>query len=131
MLLAVALGAAAKPASGAPQKPLSVCTVSTDAPRFVGKRVRVEGYIFDLGSHGFVLASKRSCKEQGQLKLQIRWVSETKVWQSAFANSDGPKRAILIGVIRWKSARYQGVIPGLDVERVAWIAARDADESDF
>jgi hypothetical protein len=39
----------------------SVCWVSANAGKLIGKRVRVSGYVVDLSSHGFVLTGKRGC----------------------------------------------------------------------
>lgn len=70
-------------------------------------------------------------QRSGTTRFAVKRVSESTRWQSAFAASDGPKRAILIGVIRRETARYDGVIPGLDVERIESISAREADWWDF
>jgi hypothetical protein len=113
-------------------QPMSVCVASANAPKLAGKRIRVEGYIFDLSSHGFVLASKRSCQSRGQLGLLTNRVHDTQVWRGAFAKSMGPKRAVLIGVVQWRKARDGGgQVPVLAVERVESIAAREADLNDF
>lgn len=120
------------PSAAAQGRTLPVCHVSADAAKFIGKRVRVEGYIFDLSSHGFVLASKRNCKGRGQLGLWVQRVADTPVWRKAFTDSGGPKRAVLVGVVRWNKLRYgAGRNPALTVERVVSISSREADPEDF
>jgi len=132
LLTGFALLLFATPGQSAAPPPLSVCAASESATKFIGKRVRVEGYIFDLSSHGFVLASDRTCKSRGQLKLVIKnGVYESEVWRKAFAKSLGPKRAILVGIVHWRDARAGGRAPALLVERVEYIANREADLKSF
>ena len=118
--------AAGKPA------PSSVCQVARDAAKLIGKRVRVEGYVWDLSSHGFVLTGKRRDCKVGQLGLGTEHVKSRPTWRKAFANSQGPKRAILVGTVRWQKAGFSGGRnPALTVERVEYIGRREADLKDF
>jgi hypothetical protein len=109
-----------------------VCQASRDARKLIGKRVRVEGYILNLSSHGFVLTSKRRDCELGQLFLKTRRVDSSPDWRHAFARSLGPKRAILVGTVQWEKARFtRGRNPTLAVERIVYLSQRDADPKDF
>jgi hypothetical protein len=110
---------------------IPVCTVSSDAPAFIGKRVTLDGYINDLGSHGFVLAAKKGCRGRSLVKLSIDTVIDKPVWRRAFANSIGPKHAVLTGVVYWVRNRAGALVPALRIERVEQIAAHDADVRDF
>lgn len=112
--------------------PTTVCQVARDAAKLIGRRVRVEGYIFDLSSHGFVLIDKRQACKAGQLGLWTQHVNGSPAWHKAFANSLGPKRAILVGTVRWQKARVSGGRnPALAIERVEYLGQRDADLKEF
>ena len=112
--------------------PSPVCEVARDAAELIGKRVRVEGYIWDLSSHGFVLTGKRRDCKVGQLSLWTENVDSSPTWRRAFANSLGPKRAVLVGTVRWQRARFSGGRnPSLTVERVEYVSQREADLKDF
>jgi hypothetical protein len=109
----------------------SVCDVSRDAGKLIGRRLRVEGYVLNLGSHGLVLTGARRDCELGQLVLRIDHVANNKAWQKAFANSLGPKRAILVGTVGWERARFGGRNPALTVEQVIYLSPHDTELSNF
>jgi hypothetical protein len=112
--------------------PAAVCQVARDAAKMIGQRVRVEGYVWDLGSHGFVLTGKRRDCKAGQLGLWTDHVDSNPAWRKAFAQSLGPKRAILIGTVRRQQARFsKGRNPGLTVERLEYLSQREANLKDF
>jgi hypothetical protein len=119
-------------AAGQPA-PTSVCQVIRNAAKLTDKRLRVEGYVSDLGSHGFVLIGKRrDCREEGILVLRIGRVRSNEAWRKAFAGSAGLKRAILVGKVGWVPSQYfGGRNPALTVERVIYLSQQQADESDF
>lgn len=126
LLSLIALALLPVPTSVAIDSKVDVCRVSAIPANWIGKKVRVEGYIVDLSSHGFVLVSARGCTGHGQLVLLTSLVDGTMAWQSAFAESAGPKRAVLIGRVRWTQARAGGRIPALKVFHVESIARREA-----
>jgi hypothetical protein len=112
--------------------PSPVCQVARDAAKLIGKRVRVEGYVWNLSSHGFVLTGKRRDCKSGQLGLWTKDVADNVTWRSAFATSLGPKKAILVGTVRWQQARFSGGRnPALTVERVEYLSPREADLQRF
>jgi Domain of unknown function (DUF4431) len=125
---AVALALLGSTASIASQlRTIPVCSAIWGADQLIGQRVRVEGYILSLGSHGFVLASKRrDCKRGGQLGLQVGdSVINDPSWRRAFRNSLGPKRATVIGTVKWREAGLVSARnPALTVERVQLIGER-------
>jgi hypothetical protein len=129
VLAGLFLGVGPSLAAPAGTTTLSVCRVSAEARDWVGKRIVVQGYIVDLGSHGFALVSGRECKTNGQLALFTGNVGGSAIWQKAFTGSIGPKHAVLIGVVRWERARVSGHVPALEVEQVASIANHEADLS--
>ena len=100
----------------------TVCDVHANARRLTGKRVRVEGYIFDLMSHGIVLAPGRhQCS--GLLGLEISEVEGKSAWKRF---DGGPMRATLVGTVMWEPARLGGFNPALKVERVESLARKDS-----
>lgn len=109
----------------------SVCHVIRDARELIGERVQVDGYVQDLGSHGFVLTGmRRNCA--GILVLQIQALASNRSWWKAFGDSVGPKRATLVGTVRWVKPRYDnGRIPALKVERVLYLSSEEANPKDF
>ena len=110
----------------------SACQVAHDAARLIGKRVRVEGYIWNLSSHGFVLAGRRRDCRVGQLRLWTDSVDGSAIWQKVFRQGLGPNRAILVGTVRWHQARFgDGHNPGLRVERIEYLSQREANVEDF
>ena len=110
--------AAGQPAS------TSVCQVIRDAGKLIGKRLRVEGYIWDLDTHGFVLTGKRRHCERGLLVLLTGRVENTQTWLKAFASSPGgPKRAILVGTVGWAKARFGGRNPALTIQQVVYLSS--------
>lgn len=112
--------------------PAPVCQVARDAAKLIGKQMRVEGYVWDLGSHGFVLTGKRQDCKVGQLSLWTEQVNSSPTWRKAFANSQGPKRAILVGTVRWQKAGFSGGRnPALTVERIEYVSRSEADLKDF
>lgn len=132
VLGAIIVGALCQSMPVAAGQPAHVCQVSHAAAKLIGKRLRVEGYIWDLGSHGFVLSGKRDDCKAGQLGLWTNQVNGSPAWRNAFANSLGPKRAVLVGTIRWQEARFgAGRHPALTVERVEYVSPREADLKDF
>lgn len=112
-----------------PIRPIPVCKISTEAREWIGKRVTVEGYIVDLGTHGFVLVASAGCKQFNQLGLTVNQVEGTAIWRNAFSTSLGPKRGILVGVVQWRRAPMGGFNPDLQVERIVSIAKHEADSS--
>ena len=111
---------------------LHVCQVARHASDLIGHRVRVEGYVLDLGSHGFVLVGRRRECTAGQLGLWTADVGNSPTWRTAFSTSVGPKRAILVGIVRWEQAHFgTGHKPALRLERVEYLSQRDADLKDF
>jgi hypothetical protein len=118
--------------AAAPSASTSICQVSRDAAKLIGKRLRVEGYVFNLGSHGFVLVGKRrEC--EGQLVLRIGHPGSSKAWRAAWNDGSlGPKRAILVGTVGWQKARLtDGRNPALTVEQVIYLSPHDGNLSDF
>jgi hypothetical protein len=108
--------------------PASVCEVVRAAGKLIGKQVRVEGEVWDLGTHGFALTSRRPGCENGQLGLWTDHVDGSSIWRRAFSNSSGPKRAILIGIVRWGKPRFAaGRNPALTVTRVEHLSRREID----
>jgi hypothetical protein len=110
----------------------SVCKVASDAAKLIGKRLRVDGYVSNLGAHGFVLVGKRRDCE-GQLVLRVRQSATGKAWRMAWNNGSlGPKRAILVGTVGWLKARYgDGRNPALTVEQVVYLSPSDSNQDDF
>lgn len=102
--------------------PLTVFQVRAQASHLIGTQIRVEGYIVNLNSHGWVLATKPSCKRESQIGLRVERVEDTAAWKKAFRDSWGPKRAVLIGVLRWVNPVY----PELTIQRVQNISSREA-----
>ena len=108
--------------------PVSVCKVVLTAGKLIGKQVRVEGNVWNLGTHGFALTGRRPDCGDGQLGLWTSHVDRSSIWQRAFSNSSGPKRAILIGVVRWEKPRFTaGRNPALTVTEVEYLSQREAD----
>jgi len=104
----------------------------TLATKLIGKRVTVEGYIFDLSSHGFALIGKRrECL--GALFLLTEQVDSGAIWRKAFANSLGPKRAVLVGTVGWQQPHFggSGHVPALRVERVQFLSPHEAALKNF
>jgi len=122
LLIPASAIAAAKPAS------TSVCQVSRDASKLIGKRLRVDGYVSNLGTHGFVLVGKRQDCE-GKLVLRTGQAARSKAWRKAW--DDGslvPKRAVLVGTVGWQKARFtDGRNPALTVEQVVYLSPHEAD----
>jgi hypothetical protein len=134
LLVGILVGVLSPSAAAAAVQPsaVPVCQIAHDAAKLIGKRVRVSGYIWDLSSHGFVLTSKRRDCNVGQLGLWTEDVDSSPTWRSAFANSLGPKRAVLVGTVRWQHARFgKGRNPALTVERIEYLGRREADLKDF
>ena len=134
-LFSLALGVllnAASVASAGQFAPTPICQISRDAAKLIGKRVKVEGYIFNLGSHGFVLTGKRrDCN--AVLGLWTANVDGTPMWRRAFENSLGPKLAVLIGIMKWQQPHFGGPghVPALTIEHVQYLSQREADLKDF
>ena len=126
IVLAVLVPATLAIAASGKQPKLDVCRVAAQSADWIGKVVRVEGYVVNLGTHGYVLTSGRGCAGRGQLGLSTDQIDGTAIWQKAFASSDGPKRAVLIGKIRWEQARMGGRNPALELQRVESISSREA-----
>jgi hypothetical protein len=133
LLCIIACGIVVPLGAGSAKQPTttSVCYVARNAGKLIGKRVHAEGYVLNLGSHGFVLAAKRSdCSSL--LALHIDNVSGTEDWQKAFATSLGPRHAILVGTVGWEAAQaMQGRNPSLTVERVVYLSQHEAGANDF
>lgn len=111
--------------------PTPVCQVIRDARELIGKRVQVDGYVQNLGSHGFVLTGRRSDCD-GILVLRIEALVSNRSWWKAFENSLGPKRATLVGTVGWQKARYDnGRNPALEVDRVLYLSPQEANPTDF
>jgi hypothetical protein len=109
-----------------------VCQVIRNNTKLIGKRVTVEGYIFDLSSHGFALIGKRrECL--GALFLLTEQVDSGAIWRKAFANSLGPKRAVLVGTVGWQQPHFggSGHVPALRVERVQFLSPHEAALKNF
>lgn len=105
---------------------IDVCRIAATPKNWIGKAVRVEGYVVDLSSHGFVLTGGRGCMGHGQLGIVTNLIDGAPIWRNAFAGSSGPKRAILIGRVHWTRAQMGGRNPSLEVLRVESIAAHEA-----
>lgn len=130
LLLMIIMGALSPSVAGQ-SAPAPVCEVARDAAKLIGKRVRVEGYVWDLGSHGFVLTGRRQDCKFGQLGLWTQHVDSSPTWRKAFATSLGPKRAILVGIVRWQKTRLGGRNSALTIERVDYLSRREAGTKDF
>ena len=105
---------------------IDVCRIAASPKNWIGKAVRVEGYVVDLSSHGFVLTGGRGCMRHGQLGIVTNLIDGAPIWRNAFAGSSGPKRAILIGRVHWTRAQMGGRNPSLEVLRIESIAAHEA-----
>ena len=113
-----------------PLRQVSVCDLTWNTAELIGQRVRVEGYIFDLSSHGIALISKRrQCSRVTSVSLMGAKVYP--LLYKAVAKSGGPKRVIIFGTVTWHPARLGGHNPGLVVEQVEHISTHDADLKDF
>ena len=123
VLLSVPTLATATPSG---QSAIDVCRIAAAPENWIGAKVRVEGYVIDLSSHGFVLVSGRGCTGHGQLGLLTNSVDGAPTWRSAFGKSSGPKRAVLIGRVRWTRAQMGGRNAALVVLQVESIADREA-----
>lgn len=109
-----------------------VCQVIRNDANLIGKQVTIEGYIFDLGSHGFALTGKRrECT--GALFLWTQRVDRNAIWRRAFANGLGPNRAVLVGTVKWQQPHFGGTgrVPALVVERIEFLSSHEADLNDF
>lgn len=115
--------------AASPRSPAPVCQIARDAAKLIGQRVRVEGYVWNLGTHGFVLTGERQCKS-GLLSLSAEHVSGTPIWRKAFADKMGVRRAVLTGTVRWKKFEF-GHRPALSIERVEHVGRREADLPNF
>jgi hypothetical protein len=129
ILLSATAGAASKHGV---LHPISVCAVSQHPGAFVGKRLTLDGYVNDLGSHGFVLAAKRGCKGRGLVELRDDAVLDNPTWRRVFLRGTvGPRHATLTGVVYWGRNRGGALIPALRIERIERLAEHDADLRDF
>jgi len=102
---------------------INVCRVAANPTIWIGKELRVEGFIVDLHSHGVVMGSSRKCKSHGQVELYVQSVFRTTAWDNVFTSTAGPRQAILIGTLIWQEG---GRAPALEVSRVESISASDA-----
>ena len=102
---------------------IDVCRVAANPTVWIGKQLRVEGFIIDLSSHGVVMASSRKCKTRGQVQLYVQSVFRTTAWNNVFTATAGPRKAVLIGTLTWQGG---GRSPALEVSRVESISASDA-----
>lgn len=120
------------PLHSAHLRAVPVCQVARNAEALIGKRVRVEGYVLNLSSHGLVLTAKRRDCDAGQLSLWTELVDSDPAWRAVFPRSFGPRRAILVGTVRWQPARFgSGRNPALTVERVDYLSRINAKDKDF
>jgi hypothetical protein len=127
----------------AQKPPVSICSLGDGHKLVIGQRIRVSGYVDDLGSHGFVLTGKRGCL--GQIGLDVTGVDSTPEWHRAFYHDKGPRWGVILATVAarnppWCSpllprqychrnvARH---IPVLKVEKVEKLARKTTDLNGF
>lgn len=105
---------------------ISACRVAATPAAWVGKEVRIEGYIVNLSSRGFVLVAARGCRAGSLLGLQVNKVRHTAIWRNAdFGTVSGPKRAVLVGKVRWRQPPLRGRAD-VEIIRLDSLSKRDA-----
>lgn len=111
--------------------PVSACQASKHAAQLIGRSVLVEGYVINLGSHGFALVGKRRDCPTGLLRLRTDNLGSQSVWWKRFATNLGPRRATLLGWVRWQNARFGDRRPVLLIDQVLYLSPRESDPKDF